>query len=357
MKKIICLIESLGSGGAERQITGLAILLKQQGYNVEVWYYAPNHFYCNDLDNESVPYRFLKEASSKRNRIWYIRKELLKANPDTVIAYLDTPCIISCITKITGGKFNLVVSERNTTQRIGWKERIKFFLYRFANHIVPNSHAQTKFIERNFPYIKNKVNCITNFVDTEKFIAKEVSVVQNATFRILSIGRLMAQKNVLAYIEAVNILVQAGYTNVEFVWVGQSLNDSYSQDCEAMIKKYNLGKYFVFKSPTPNVIQEFNCADYFCLPSLYEGFPNVICEAMSCGLPVICSDICDNSFIVSTDCGFLFDPQNPQDIANGIIAAIKADEETYVQMATKARERAVELFSKQIFINSYIKLV
>ena len=46
MKKVICLIESLGSGGAERQLTYLASQIKGRGYNVEVWTYYPNDFYA-----------------------------------------------------------------------------------------------------------------------------------------------------------------------------------------------------------------------------------------------------------------------------------------------------------------------
>ena len=64
MKKI-CLVESLGSGGAERQMMGLAVLLKQEGYDVEVWYYAPNHFYCKNLENEGVKFRYILEAQNK----------------------------------------------------------------------------------------------------------------------------------------------------------------------------------------------------------------------------------------------------------------------------------------------------
>ena len=51
--------------------------------------------------------------------------------------------------------------------------------------------------------------------------------------------------------------------------------------------------------------------DAFCLPSFKEGYPNVIVEAMSCELPVLCSKICENPVIVEDNInGFLFDPHN-----------------------------------------------
>ena len=356
MKKIICLIESLGSGGAERQLTGLAVMLKQQGYDVEVWYYAPNHFYRSNLENEGVTYRFIGSANDKKKRIGIIRKELLNARPDTVITYLDTPCIIGCITKLTGGKFNLIVSERNTTQQITLRERIKFALYRFADYIVPNSHTQTEFIKTHFPHLSEKLHCITNCVDVNKFSVK-FQEPSTSNIKILSVGRLMHQKNILMYIEAVNELIKAGYTDIEFIWVGQSLGDQYYKDCVHKIQSYNLGKYFTFKAPNPNIVEEFHKADYFCLPSLYEGFPNVICEAMSCGLPIVCSNICDNPFIVTPENGFLFNPKDSKDIVNNLIAAIEIDKSTYLNMSKTSRRVAVELFSQSKFINSYLEII
>ena len=53
-KHILCLLESLGSGGAERQLTGLAVMLKQQGYEVEVWYYVKNEFYLPYLQENRL---------------------------------------------------------------------------------------------------------------------------------------------------------------------------------------------------------------------------------------------------------------------------------------------------------------
>lgn len=356
MKKIVCLIESLGSGGAERQLTGLAVLLKQRGYDVEVWYYAPNHFFRNSLEKERVPYRFFENALDKIKRIKIIRRELIKAMPDTVITYLDAPSIIGCITKITGGKFNLIVSERNTTQKITLRERVKFTLYRFADYVVPNSHTQTEFIKIHFPYLRKKLRCITNFVNVDRFVVKPQES-SHSCIEILSIGRLVPQKNILMYIEAIKMLFAAGHTNIKFTWVGQSLGDQYYSECINRIKQYNLGEYFIFKSPNPNIVEEFHKADYFCLPSLYEGFPNVICEAMSCGLPIICSNICDNSFIVNPNNGFLFDPKDPKDIVNNIIAAISIDKNTYCNMSKTSRDIAVELFSQTKFINSYLEII
>ena len=73
-KKILCIIESLGSGGAERQLTGLAVMLKEQGHEVEVVYYCKKEFYLPFLEENGVKGVFLSTAVSKFRRLFAIQK-------------------------------------------------------------------------------------------------------------------------------------------------------------------------------------------------------------------------------------------------------------------------------------------
>ena len=356
MKKIICLIESLGSGGAERQLSGLAVLLKEQGYDVEVWTYYPNDFYLPTLKDANVTYRYIADAQNKIKRIHILRKELKKAKPDTVIAYLDTPSIIGCLTKLTGGKFKLIVSERNTTQSLSKKEKLKFFLYRFADYIVPNSHTQSDFVKSNFPSLAHKVKCITNFVDTERFVPAQQR--QDRTHRrILTVARIAPQKNVINYIKAIKKVADKGY-DFEVCWYGNYISDEYFNECKQTIKELGIESVFKFYPATTNIIEEYHKADIFCLPSIYEGFPNVVCEAMSCGLPILASNVCDNAKIVADgQNGFLFDPNDEDQIANTLLKSLDISEHNIMTMGEKSRKMAVDMFSSKAFINKYIDLI
>lgn len=97
---------------------------------------------------------------------------------------------------------------------------------------------------------------------------------------------------------------------------------------------------------------------FFCLPSLYEGFPNALCEAMSCGLPIVASNICDNPDIVEDGVnGFLFDPLSIVDIADKIELLFKLDNESIIQMRKLNRLKSEDLFSEKKFIEKYINLI
>ena len=177
MSRVLCLIESIGSGGAERQLTGLAVMLKQHGYQIEVCYYVNRKFYLPYLQENEVESCYLAEAENSNKRLFALRKHIKAFKPDMIISYSTSPSIITCLLKLMGAKFNLIVSERNTTQQIGKMEKLRFFLYRWANHIVPNSQSQASFIDKQFPNLSGKVKVITNFVDTEKFLPATLHLV------------------------------------------------------------------------------------------------------------------------------------------------------------------------------------
>lgn len=357
MKKIVCLIESLGSGGAERQMAYLASALKAEGHSVELWTYYPNDFYKYILDESGVRYRCIHEAQSKWKRIYVLRKELKRSRPDAVITYLDTASIVGCMIKLLGGKFKLIVSDRNTTQKITLRERVRFFMFRFADWIVPNSHTQTKFIKANFPNLSQKIKTITNFVDSDYFTPKAAEkFLQNCT-KLLVVGRVMPQKNVLRFIEAIRLVKDKG-ADIHVDWYGGKVNNDYYEQCIQAIEKHHLQNIFQFHPATKNIIDEYHKADVFCLPSIFEGFPNVLCEAMSCGLPVLCSNVCDNPDIAEDGInGLLFNPQNPEEIASKILSFVNVNQEQKNTMGEKSREIIIKKYSKKSFIDSYNLLI
>lgn len=357
MNKILCLIESLGSGGAERQLTGLAVMLRQKGYKVQVCYYVKNEFYLPYLQENGVEGCFLPEASNPRKRFFALRNHIKAYKPDTVISYSTSPSMITCLLKLLGFKFNLIVSERNTTQRIDKNTKLRFFLYRWAKHIVPNSQSQADFINKHFPNLLGKVKVITNFVDTDKFSPSTEVQPQHDVTNMVCVGRLMPQKNLPRFIEAICKVVKDG-CKIHVDWFGQDLKDAYSEECHAAISNNHLEDVFVFHAPSSCIQDEYRKANVFCLPSLYEGFPNVLCEAMSCGNPVLCSRVCDNPYIVKEgENGLLFNPRDVEDMASAIEHYIDLCKEKKVKMGVKSRDIAMNMFSKDGFIQKYINLL
>lgn len=354
MKRIILLTDSLTSGGAQRQIVGLAKLLHDAGYTVKVIYYHQIEFYKPFLDQNGVSNELVLGADDPKRRIFRIAKALKCFNPDVVISYLDTPNIIACLLRLLGLRYKLIVSERNTTQRLNIKEKIKFHLMRWANVIVPNSFSQEKFIKDNYPSLSSKVVTITNFVDTNYFTPNERQYTEIC--RIISVARVSEQKNTLRFLQALKILKDEGFS-FHVDWYGYS-NQSYLDECEKYLEDNNLSKYFTFHRPTSDIVSKYNENDLFVLPSIYEGFPNVVCEAMSCGMPILCGNICDNSLIVADKVnGYLFNPYQVEDIVDKLKSFMLLSSHEKITMGSKSRQMSLEKFSSESFRKKYIDLI
>ena len=109
---------------------------------------------------------------------------------------------------------------------------------------------------------------------------------------------------------------------------------------------------------TKEISIKYQDADYFCLPSFYEGTPNVLCEAISCGLPVMASNVCDNSLYVhENENGILFNPSDPEDIANKVFSLMSQDGESYQSFRNKSRQIAESVLSKSVFLKKYLYIL
>lgn len=354
--KLLLFTDNLGGGGAQRQLVGLAVMLKNKGYDVKVCTYYDIDFYKYYLDNNCVDNELIRNAVDPKKRIISIYNYLKKENPNCVIAYQETPSIVACICKILGCKYRLIVSERNTTQHIGLKEKIRFYLYRWANNIVPNSYSQEKFIIKHFPKLSSKVTTITNFVDLEMFIVSEHARCDIP--EIMVAATIFKSKNTLNLIKAAKILKDSE-VKFHISWYGYiSAYQEYYDACQKLILEYNLKDYVVLLPKTKQIAEKYREADYFCLPSFYEGTPNVICEAISSGLPVLCSDICDNAIYVHEgENGFMFDPNSPESIASAMMRMLSLEEKLYVKFSKKSRIIAEEKLSKDVFLKKYQEII
>lgn len=355
MKKVICFTDSLGSGGAQRQLAGLACMLKEKGYDVSVLLYHDIPFYKPVLDRAEIKSVVLF-SKNYIQRIWKIYKYLKNNNDAIIIAYQETPSLISCLLRPFINYSKLIVSERNTTQSLTKKDTLRFWAYRFADYIVPNSFSQANFISKNFPKLAKKVTTITNFVDTEYFHPTDRSnFMQRRTNTIVVVGSNKPQKNFYRFMDAIKIVCNEEI-QLHVRWFG--ILPEYLEEHRAYVDSLDLGRFVSIYGPTPDISIEYQSADFFCLPSLFEGFPNVLCEAMSCGLPIGCSDVCDNPYIMSnTNGGILFNPLNIEDMARAIKCLVSISNEEWHKYSVMNRSVAENLFSKTAFINKYCKLL
>lgn len=358
--KITCLIDYLDSGGAQRQMCMLASLLKERGYDVEVLTYFPQDFFAYMLKEAQVPHRVIL-WKNKFERIFAVRKALRHAKPEVVISYLETPSVMAELATIPDRPFKLIVSERNTTLKPGFKDKIYYSLHRFADAVVPNSYSQQKVLEKEAPYLKNKIHTITNCVDLNQYSPADTHI-QNNPLQILVLARFEPQKNALGLAEALRIIRERRPDiQHEIHWHGRyskGNNEDLFNNLKKKIEQYSLKDTFLLFEPVQDVLPLYHQSDAVCMPSFYEGCSNVIAEAMACGKPILAGNVCDNPMLVTEKKnGFLFDPNNPTSIADAIIKFSELSVEAKNEMSKESRRIVESLLSPERCVEKYIDVI
>ena len=360
MRRILLFIDSLGAGGAQRQLVGLAVMLKQRGFITKVVTYYNHPFYKYILDENNCDYECLN-VNSKFCLPKLVRCiKLFKA--DVLISYQTDPNALACIAAAMT-RTKLIVSERNTHLSISFKDRIIFQLYRYANRIVPNSYSEGQFICGKFAFLASKVVVISNFVDLRLFTPCNNKVL-SVKKKILIVASVKASKNTKNFIYAINLAKKRG-CKIHITWYGVNPANSdlrenvqYANECMELVRKLGLDNELKLLPKRQDIQNAYREADIFCLPSFFEGTPNVICEAMASGLPVIASRVCDNScYIKDGYNGILFNPNDIESIADAIIRLVNMAAEDLLLWGQRSRSLVEKLCSEVTFINKYIDLI
>lgn len=356
MKRILLFTESLGSGGAERQLVNLAVLLKDKGYDVTVLTYHLNQFYEGYLLENNVNYFYKGNIRNKIFGLFHLYVFLKHHNPDVVISYLPAANMRMCILRFVL-KFKLLVSERSYTKDWSLYTNLQYNLYKSADYIIPNSYSECENILNHHHNLLGKVRVIQNYIDSIKFSPLLDKTSSRKPARLLCVGRLIPSKNILTLLDALAILHQRDYDFV-FKWVGKQSMPEFYNEVVDRISSLSLEHVVTLVNEVDHVETLYQEADYFCFPTLLEGFPNALCEAMSVGLPVATSNVCGLANIVEEGVnGYTFDPNSVADIVTALEKLLNMNYEEYEMMSFANTEKIKNECSKSAFVDKYISLL
>ncbi len=167
-----------------------------------------------------------------------------------------------------------------------------------------------------------------------------------------SVGRLVDQKNYGCLIDAFSLLAEE-MSGVHLVIIGDG---DKREELESKAKSEGIHGRVTFTSELPRdaVHKALHQFDLFVMPSLWEGFCNAVVEAMVAQVPIISSDISTLREVVG-DVGNFADPEDPDDIAQGIVDILRKDPEERYRMGKEVYRRATNQFSLQRTVDEYIK--
>lgn len=304
----------------------------------------------------------LAEGKANWRKLLRIFQYFLTQNTDRVISFGSRDNMLALLPLLLRPRMYVLAGERCAVyQRPVWFKRLNFrWLYRRANHIVPNSYTQQKDIEENYPWIAHKVRVITNYTDVDAY--PQAPMPHNAIVKIGIFCRYSEQKNYRRFAEVVHRLKNEVEIPFEIHWhgnmhLGQDLLPQYIE-LDGLVRKFDIGNRLFLHDHTQQVAQMLPQFDALCLPSLTEGFSNSISEYICTGRPVLASDVADNKVMVhDEENGFLFNPEDIDDMVATIKRFLMLTAEERDKMGAESRRIAEGLFDRNRFVESYIKLI
>ena len=338
--KILFLIQSLGIGGAVRQLSILADHLVRRGHDVSVLaLYTTDQNWNSVWGIDSIPVKsFLLKPSSGAlfsglqliKATIQLRNMIRKEEIQVLYSYQgDIARFISWLAtrEIPDVKLIWGIQEsgqRNTLTLNDWRESLPFYLCKWVSASVQLmiSGSDAGYNSRK-AYSCPKQIVIFYGIDINQFqpdpqarvrTRSEWGVLEDERL-IGRIARLAPDKGYPIFLEAAALLSKER-KDVRFVIAGDG-PESYRRQLQLLSQELGLAERLIWAGARPDMPAVYNALDILCSSSDSEGFGLTVAEAMACGVPCVATDVGDSAKIVE-DKGIVVPPGNPQMLANGL---------------------------------------
>ncbi|MDB6175437.1 MAG: mtfB 2 [Chthoniobacteraceae bacterium] len=352
------LIRSLGHGGSERQLIELVKALDTTSFRITVATFYDGGLLRSEM--EALPGVSVL-SFGKRSRwdvlslLWRVFRTVRQERPDILWAYIgiayELVALLGLVLRVRV-VWGLGMSETDQS-REGWATVASFrlcaWMSRLTDLMIANSYSGMCHYAKE-GYASERLAVVSNGIDTDRFQPNQVARVRiraswsvsESELLIGMVGRLDPQKDHPTFLRAAAILASQNPT-IRFVCVGDGPS-VYRQRLMQLAHELGLADRLIWIRSSNDMPDIYNAFDLATLPSAYgEGFANVVGEAMSCGIPVVATDVGDSAFVVDNPEQIV--PRNdPVALAAAWERYFKMSSEEKVTISRKGRERIVSEF-------------
>ncbi len=308
--RIAMVIPSLERGGAEVQFVLLANALAARGHRVTAVVLGGEMGMTNDLRVASIRQLHKRSRWDLARTLAGLAGILRQERPDVVYGFLCTANILAALSRLfcpgPALVFGLRASDMENTG-IGLAGTMLYKLERLfsnvAELVVANSQAGMRYaLAKGIPPWKTAV--VRNAVAPSLAPNRQGGALLRHEWglgpdrRVVGmVARLDPVKNHLGFAEAAALAVQTR-PDVSFVLVGGG-PEPYAQQVRQRMEALGLSGRFIMAGERTDMAAVYAALDLLCLPSASEGVPNVLCEAMACGVPCCATDVGDCADLVA----------------------------------------------------------
>lgn len=359
---VLLVISSLGGGGAERVIVDLAAFMVAQGLRVTLMTLEGARYdhYCLPEGVRRVRMDIMWESKGLWNkctsaikRIRMMRQTVCGVAPDVVVSFIDTTNV-RMLLALMGTKIPVIVSERTDPRHhsVGYAwNLLRRLLYPFAAQVVVQTDGVAGWARSWLP--GKQLAVIPNAVRSVNLGATDKRPDSMPPQRVvLGMGRLSNEKG---FDRLISAFERSGLANCGWVLVILGEGPARGQ-LEKLISDAGLTSCVMLPGMqrTP---EEWLChADIFVLSSRYEGFPNVLLEAMQCGVASVSFDCeCGPAEIIHHDRDGLLVPPDDVGALSAALRRLAGDDSLRTRLGQDARAVALR-FSRDAIYKEWVAL-
>ncbi len=362
--RLLQLVNGFSIGGAERKLLELINMLDRNRYDITICSVGISGPLKKEFEATGYDvFLFTKKHKFDFTQVFKVAKLMKAREIDIVMTTLFYADIIGALAAKLAGVHHIIswdtVSNPAESDEDKWRHRVAYRLCMgLVDKIVPVSDGVKQFLIEKRGIHPKKIETIHYGVDLEKYNLvngkdkrAELGFAKD-DFIVGTVARLSIQKGHTYLIDAAPRIIEK-YPKVKFVFVGDG---PLRNQLEEKITAMNLTDHFHFLGFREDVTEIVNTFDIFTLPSLFEGLPNVILEAMACSRPIVATAVDGTpEAIIDNECGLLVPPESPDDLAESLTKLL-SDDKLRQKLATNARKRVEDHFSNEQQLRKFNEL-
>lgn len=332
MKEVCFIIASYAGGGAERATISIASeLSKEDHLHVTLVVLNAEGPLVNLAEGvDTIEFDYSRASYS----FFELRSSLRQMQPDVVFSVLQQcNVLIYLIDQCTRNSWKTVCMLQNHYEKIIANENI-IISYLFtkaledADLVMACSRGVAKNLTEHTTVSAEQVRQIYNPIDVQKVQKLRQEEVDSDVFDnhpvLVGCGRLEEQKGFRYFIEALPDIHEE-YPDAQIVLLGDG---TLRRDLKEQAKELNINDRVHFFGFVDNPYKYMRAADVFVLSSLWEGFGNVVVEALACGIPIVSTD-CPygpGEILQDGNWGTLIQTEDSRAIAGSVIRVLQGNE-------------------------------
>ena len=337
-------------GGAEKSIINMANWLSRQGYDVTLASVEGEEkafFIENSVDFKGYFVRKTNKILTHFQIFINTQKAIRESLPDVVICFWIHPMFYMLLNPFFRNITKMYSERKDPKLEYGYVAKI---LRNCILNSVEGIVFQTKSAQN---YFRKKIINKSTVIHNPVYIKREEYPICKMDNRLVAVGRLNPQKNFSLLIDAFKEL-HKDFPELTLEIYGEG---PLKTDLQNRINYYGLDKSVKLMGAHRDVLNRIYRARMFVLPSIYEGMPNALMEAMCLGIPVLSSDCpCGGpkELIKDGQNGYLFILNDKTDMLNKMKEILKRDN---IDSLRNAEQEICDTHSEDIIFKRWVNYI